>query len=121
MDLLPTCQQVQELEAEHLWHIEDILFDAFSDLCHWFKDKIKPVPNIFSIPLHQTEQFLLLAMHIDELSLEETLSVLESIFSKTLKLSGEDLKKHGVILCAGDQLTMSLLDKVSVSEQLRHR
>jgi hypothetical protein len=32
--MLPSCQQVLELkfEAEQLWHIEDILFDAFPDL-----------------------------------------------------------------------------------------
>jgi len=113
-DLLPSRQQVQELEADQLWHIEDILFDAFPDLRARFKDKIKPVTNIFPIPVHQTEQYPLPAMHIDESSLEGTLGVLENIITKTLKLSGEDLKKHGIILCAGDQLTMSLLDKVII-------
>jgi hypothetical protein len=51
-------------------------------------------------------------MHIDESSLEGTLEVLKGIITKTLKLTGEDLEKHGIILCAKDQLTMSLLDKV---------
>ena len=57
-DLLPSCQQVQELEAEQLWHIEDILFDAFLELHTWFKDQIKPVSNILPIPVHQTKQLL---------------------------------------------------------------
>ena len=111
-DMLSSCQQVQELETEQLWHIEDILFDAFPDLCNRFKDKIKPVADILPIPVHQMEQFPLPAMHIDESSLEGTLQVLDQIITKTLKLSGEGLAKHSIILCAGDQLTMSLLDKV---------
>ena len=49
-------------------------------------------------------------MHIDESSLEGTLQVLNEIITKTLKLSDDGLAKHGIILCAGDQLTMSLLD-----------
>jgi hypothetical protein len=111
-DMLPSRRQVQELEAEQLWHIEDILFDAFPELCNRFKDKIKPVSNILPIPVHQTKQFPLPAMHTDESSLEGTLQVLSDIITKTLKLSGDSLEKHGIILCAGDQLTMSLLDKV---------
>jgi hypothetical protein len=103
-DMLPSRQQVQELEAEQLWHIEDILFDAFPDLRDRFKDKIKPVPDVLSIPLP--------AMHIDESSLEGTLEVLNEIITKTLRLSGDGLASHSIILCAGDQLTMSLLDKV---------
>ena len=51
-------------------------------------------------------------MHIDESSLEGTLQVIDSIISQTLKLSGDGLEKHGIIMCAGDQLTISLLDKV---------
>ena len=112
-DMLPSRQQVQELEAEQLWHIKDILFDAFPALHDRFKDKIEPVPNILSIPVHQTEQFPLPAMHIDELSLEGTLEVLNKIITETLRLSSDGLAWHGIILCAGDQLTMSLLDKVA--------
>ena len=112
-DLLPSHQQVQELEAEQLWHIEDILFDAFPDLRDRFKDKIKRVANILPIPVHKTEQYPLPAMHIDESSLEGTLNVLDSLISKTLKVLSDALERNGIILCAGDQLTMSLLDKVS--------
>jgi hypothetical protein len=111
-DLLPSRQQVEELDAELLWHVEDILLDAFPDLRTRFKDQIKPITDIFPIPLHKTQQYPLPAMHIDESSLEGTLQVLESIISKTLQLSSDGLEKHGIILCAGDQLTMSLLDKV---------
>ncbi|KIM79039.1 hypothetical protein PILCRDRAFT_10701 [Piloderma croceum F 1598] len=54
-------------------------------------------------------------MHIDESSLEGTLKVLDSIITKMLKLLGNGLEKHRIILCAGDQLTRSLLDKASAS------
>jgi len=115
-DMLPTLQQVKDIEEAQLWHIEDILFDAFPDLLRKrFKGQIHPPRDILPIPVHKTEQYPLPAMHIDESSLEGTLKVLDNIITKTLKLSGEGLEKHGVILCAGDQLTMSLLDKVQWS------
>jgi hypothetical protein len=117
-DMLLSRQQVLELEAEQLWHIEDILFDAFPNLRNRFKDQIKPVANILPIPVHKTEQYPLPAMHIDESSLEGTLHVLETIITKTLKLEGNGLEKHGIILCVGDQLTLSLLDKVRYSALL---
>jgi hypothetical protein len=119
-DMLPTLQQVKDIEEAQLWHIEDILFDAFPDLRKRFKDRIHPPRDVLPIPVHKTEQYLLPAMHIDESSLEGTLKVLDNIITKTLKLSGEGLEKHGVILCAGDQLTMSLLDKVQWSRVVHH-
>jgi hypothetical protein len=110
-DLLPSLEQVQQVEAAELWHIEDILYDCFPDLRRRLAD-IPPPPNIQSIPLHKTEQYPLPAMHVDESSLEGTLKVLNTIFCDTLKMSVEDLQKHGLVFCAGDQLTISLLDKV---------
>jgi hypothetical protein len=112
-DMLPSLKQMQELEEAQLWHIEDILFDTCPELRKCFKDQIHPPRDILPIPVHKTKQYPLPAMHIDESSLEGTLKVLNSIITKTLKLSGDGLEKHGIILCAGDQLTMSLLDKVS--------
>jgi hypothetical protein len=111
-DLLPTLEQVQELEAAQLWHIEDILFDAFPDIRARFKSDLRGPPSVRPIPLHKTEQFPLPAMHIDESSLEGTLQVVDTIITKTLKLTGDGLEKHGIIMCAGDQLSISLLDKV---------
>ena len=112
-DLMPTLQQVLDLEAAECWHIEDILFDAFPELRERFKSTILPPPSILPIPLHKTEQHPLPTMHIDESSLDGTLEVFSSIFCHTLKMSSVDLQKHGVVLCAGDQLSISLLDKVS--------
>ena len=111
-DMLPSLQQMQELEEAQLWHIEDILFNTFPKLRQRFKNEIRPPRDILPIPVHKTEQYPLPAMHIDESSLEGTLKVIDCIITKTLKLSGDSLEKHGIILCAGDQLTMSLLDKV---------
>jgi len=52
-------------------------------------------------------------MHIDELSLNGTLEVLNTIFCDTLKMTADDLEKHSVVFCTGEQLSISLLDKVS--------
>lgn len=112
-DLLPTLDEAQRVERQHIWHIQDILYDAFPPLRARLKDTISPVPSVQQIPLHQTEQFPLPAMHIDESSLDGTLEVLEHILRKTLNLTEDEIKKHGIIICAGDQLSKSLLDKVS--------
>lgn len=111
-DLLPTFEEARRLEAGQLWHIQDILYDAFPKLRKRFKDSIAAVPCVQMIPVHRTEQYPLPAMHIDESSLDGTLEVLGHITSTTLKLTEDDIKKHGIIICAGDQLSKSLLDKV---------
>ncbi|KAJ7840189.1 hypothetical protein B0H14DRAFT_2245794, partial [Mycena olivaceomarginata] len=68
-DLLPSLNDVQQLEALHCWHIEDILVDAYPALRARFSDSISEPPSILSIPVHVTEHFPLTAMHIDESSL----------------------------------------------------
>ena len=40
------------------------------------------------------------------------LSILSTIFHDSLKLTEDEIKKHGILICAGDQLSLSLLDKV---------
>jgi len=67
---------------------------------------------VLQIPIHKTEQYPLPAMHIDESSLEGTLGVLDKIICVELGLTEDDIKKHGIIPCAGDQLSKLLLDKV---------
>jgi hypothetical protein len=111
-DLVPTIQEIKDLEAAHLWHIEDILYNAFPELRKRFGSTIPPPPSSLSIPVHKTEQYPLPAMHVDESSLEGTLKVIDSIMRDTLQMSAEDVRKHGLVMCAGDQLTISLLDKV---------
>lgn len=103
---------LRELEEAMLWDVEDILFNAIPELRARFKDSIAPPRAIRPIPLHQTEQFPLPAMHIDESSLDGTAEVLETILTRHLGLTAEDIERHGIFICAGDQLTISLLDKV---------
>lgn len=78
-DLLPSLEQVQQLEAASHWHILDILLDAFPSLRRKFADNIKAPPVVLSIPVHQTEQYPLPAMHIDESSIDGALEVIDSI------------------------------------------
>ncbi|TFK51493.1 hypothetical protein OE88DRAFT_1712644 [Heliocybe sulcata] len=110
-DLLPSPTQVQQLEDVMLWHIEDILLAQFPKLRERFQDRIAAFPHVKQIPVHKTEQHPLPAMHIDESSLDGTMEVLDTIVN-TLSLDSDSLKNHGVVICAGDQLSVSLLDKV---------
>lgn len=113
-DLRPSPTSIEQLEDAMLWHIENILFDHFPTLRVQFKDSIRPATMVEPIPVHKTEQYPLPAMHIDESSLDGTLDIVDTIIRQVLKLSEDDIKSHGIILCGGDQLTNSLLDKVSV-------
>ena len=111
--LLPSVAQVRQLEEDQLWHLENILLDFIPALRRRLGESFPPPPAVLPIPLHRTEQYPLPAMHIDESSLDGTIDVMDTIFRKTLNLSDEDIRKHGLFICAGDQLSISLLDKVS--------
>ncbi|KZT27989.1 hypothetical protein NEOLEDRAFT_1154640 [Neolentinus lepideus HHB14362 ss-1] len=116
-DLLPSRDQVLEVEEEMLWQLEEILFQTYPALQARFGGEREALLTVMSIPLHKTEQYPLPAMHIDESSLDGTIDVLETIMGKTLKMSTDDIKRHGIVICAGDQLTVSLLDKASASRR----
>ncbi|KAJ7864341.1 hypothetical protein B0H13DRAFT_2353767 [Mycena leptocephala] len=111
-DLLPSLEDVQQLEALHRWHIEDILVQAYPILLVRFSDSISEPPSILLIPVHTTEQCTLPAMQIDESSLDGTIDVFSTIFRTSLRMTEEDIKRHGVVICAGDQLSASLFDKI---------
>jgi len=116
-DLLPDLATTQLVEQNQLWHIQDILYDAFPNLRARLDASCQPIdrpPEVKPIEVHKTVQYPLPAMHIDESTLEGTLGVLDAIVRGTLKFTNDDIEKHGLIICAGDQLTLSLLDKVCV-------
>ena len=112
-DILPSAACIQQLEDAMLWHIEDILITAYPSLRRRLKGEHQPVPTVEAIPVHKTEQHPLPAMPVDEGSIDGTLEVIDTLVRKVLKLSEEELRTHGVIICAGDQLTNSLVDKAS--------
>lgn len=53
-------------------------------------------------------------MYIDEAILEGTLGVISTIFRSTLDLAENDVKKHGLVISAGDQLSLALFDEVCI-------
>ncbi|KAG6834995.1 hypothetical protein H0H93_005717 [Arthromyces matolae] len=116
-DVLPTREEAKAVAVSQEWHIIDILLDEYPELRTRFKDNITTIPCINQIPVHKSEQYPLPAMHIDESSLEGTLAVIDRILRTELKLTEEDIEKHGIFLCAGDQLTQLLLDKASSSRR----
>ncbi|EKM51204.1 uncharacterized protein PHACADRAFT_32209 [Phanerochaete carnosa HHB-10118-sp] len=52
-------------------------------------------------------------MQVDESSIDSTLEVIETLAQRVLKFTEADLQNHSVIICAGDQLTNSLVNKAS--------
>ncbi|KAF8165833.1 hypothetical protein B0H34DRAFT_794172 [Crassisporium funariophilum] len=116
-DLLPSAEECLRVQAGQHWHIMDILYDTFPTLRMKLQASIDLPPSVMQIPVHKTEQYPLPAMHIDVSSLEGTLQVFDAIFRHSLQLTEDDLMQHGIVLCAGDQLSMSLLDKVSAIQR----
>lgn len=112
-DLLPSAACVSQLESAMLWHVENILLESFPSLRERLRYN-EPVPTVEAIPVHKTEQYPLPAMPTDESSIDGTLEVLDTLVQRVLGFTDDDLRKHGVIICAGDQLTNSLVDKVSI-------
>ncbi|KAF9475260.1 hypothetical protein BDN70DRAFT_915054 [Pholiota conissans] len=112
-DLLPNPEEAARVQDGQLWHIKDILFDAFPNLRKRFAHSILPPPVGQQVPVHKTEQYPLPAMHINESSLEGTLHLLKTIFCDSLQLTEDDIRRKGVVICAGDHLSLSLLDKIS--------
>ncbi|KAJ7778872.1 hypothetical protein B0H14DRAFT_3587065 [Mycena olivaceomarginata] len=112
IDLLPTLEDVQNLEALQRYHIEEILLDAYPVLRTRFRDSISGPPSIISIPVHTTSQYPAPAMPIDESSLDGTIDVFSTIFRNTLKLTGQDIERHGVV-AASRQDDVDLLDNLS--------
>jgi len=111
-DLVPTWEEANCVQLGQLWHIENILYNHFPSLQKCLGSAIEPAPSVLQILVHKTEQYPIPKMHIDESSLEGMLGMLNTIFCNSLRLTEDDIKKHGIIICAGDQLSLLLLDKV---------
>ncbi|KAF9472425.1 hypothetical protein BDN70DRAFT_900544 [Pholiota conissans] len=116
-DLLPNPEEAARVQDGQLWHIKDILFNAYPNLRKRFAHSILPPPVDQQAPVHKTEQYPVPAMHIDESCLEGTLHLLKTIFCDSLQLTEDDIRRKGVVICAGDYLSLSLLDKISAIRQ----
>ncbi|KAF8579999.1 hypothetical protein K439DRAFT_1620110 [Ramaria rubella] len=84
---------------------------------HYDEEEMGSAPVVLQIPLHKTEQYPLPAMKIDESSIEGTIEVLNTILTKVLKMSVDDLREHGLLFVDGDLLTILLTDKVESGQQ----
>lgn len=109
-DLLPSPQQIHELEESLTYLIIDILFQYYARLKTRFHNGAKP-PVVHPIPVHKSVHHSLPYLPIDESSLDGTIKIIEAIIS-ILGMNTEDLQRHGLIICSGDHLTWSLTDKV---------
>jgi hypothetical protein len=109
-DLLLSPKVVAEVEQACKWNIGDILMDAYPELRKRVRKKWQP-PSVFQIPVHKTESFPCPAMHIDESTLDGTAEIIKTLL-KTLDLTENRIREQGRIFIHGNQMTVSLLEKV---------
>ncbi|KAJ7715034.1 hypothetical protein DFH07DRAFT_974297 [Mycena maculata] len=108
-DALPSPLSIEQLGQCLLWQIKRLAFDNIKKLEH-LRQAFKDCPEVDAILVHLTSQYLLPAMHEDELSIEGTIRVYLQIL-RNLGLTDDDLKAHGLMFNDGDLLTDSLVDK----------
>ncbi|KAL0056903.1 hypothetical protein AAF712_016482 [Marasmius tenuissimus] len=112
--VLPTLKNLKDLTACSLWQLKRISREVIPELAHL--SELEECPQVDPIDLHQTEQYPLPAMHIDESSIEGTIQVYKKIFQE-LGMTSEDIERHGLMFLDGDQLTDSLINKVESSRR----
>ncbi|KAJ6622442.1 hypothetical protein B0H10DRAFT_2341405 [Mycena sp. CBHHK59/15] len=113
MDTLPSVEHILQTRNSALWQIRRTVLERFPALGAKFKDEHGDVPVVQAIPLHQTDQFPVPAMKIDESSLDGTIEVIDTIVIRTLQLDNAGIRAHGVMFTGGDLLSLSLTDKAS--------
>jgi hypothetical protein len=104
VNLLPTADQVSELQTSMIWHIKDILLNVFPDIHQCLKGIYLSPPMDLAIPVHKTEQYPLPAALIHELTIDGTLNIIDHIFFCTLGPTEDEIKKNGPFLSAGGEL-----------------
>jgi hypothetical protein len=112
-DLRPTPQQAAELQQAMIWHVRDILLSLYPALRARLGDTVPSLPDTMCIAPHKTEFHPLPAVKLDESTLEGTMDFFDFVFDKTLKLTPELLRAHGVVFGGGDLLSNLLAEKVS--------
>ncbi|THU79910.1 hypothetical protein K435DRAFT_696822 [Dendrothele bispora CBS 962.96] len=108
--LLPPVEDTRRLDECLLWQLKQVALEHKSELAH-LKIQFPSCPSIEQITPHVTQQYPLPAMHEDESSIDGTINVYDTIM-RNLKLTNDDMKKHGLMFTDGDLLTDSLVDKV---------
>ncbi|KAK0435753.1 hypothetical protein EV421DRAFT_1716489 [Armillaria borealis] len=113
---VPDRQTLDELTACTLWQVMRLAIEHVPELQHLL-ETLEACPTVRQILVHITEHYPMPAMHIDESSIEGTIRVYITILTQYLKLSDEDLVKHGLLFTHGDLLTDSLMDKIEAARR----
>lgn len=120
-DVFPAGKQVEEIYACMVHHAEEIFLDAHPEVRKQLGECPElDAPMVQAIPIHKTKQYPLPAALIDKSTIDGTLDVIDHIFFRTLKLSEDEIRQHGIFFVHGDQLTCALLDTVCSSFRLHH-
>ncbi|KAJ7168843.1 hypothetical protein C8R46DRAFT_897511 [Mycena filopes] len=116
-DVLPSPESAEQLGKCCLWQLKRIALENIKNLEHLSKAfKDFPEPEVDPIAVHKTDQFPLPAMHDDESSIEGTIRVYAQIL-RSLGVTDDDLRAHGLMFTDGDLLTDSLVDKVEAARR----
>ncbi|KAJ3887820.1 hypothetical protein GG344DRAFT_68498, partial [Lentinula edodes] len=93
--VLPSPENIRQLGACCKWQIKRLAIEAIPSLSH-IERTLEPCPIVDQIALHQTEQYPLPAMKLEENSIDGTLRVYHTIL-KNLNVTNEDLIRHGIL------------------------
>ncbi|TEB27829.1 hypothetical protein FA13DRAFT_1877613 [Coprinellus micaceus] len=100
-DVFPAGKQVEEIYACMVHHAEEIFLDAHPEVRKRLGECPElDAPMVQAIPIHKTEQYPLPAALIDESTIDGTLDVIDHIFFRTLKLSEDEIRQHGIFFCS---------------------
>lgn len=121
------CLQIQDimLKPEEVTHTTEyfkylllvILCDHGGDYFKDFKSQLTPPSPIHQIPLHKTERYPLESVHIEEVSRQGNIDILNDVYIRQLGLSPETIPTTSKFI-HGDLMTIDRLNLVSTSRAL---
>ncbi|KAF8125886.1 hypothetical protein K438DRAFT_1458742, partial [Mycena galopus ATCC 62051] len=110
-DTLPSPQNADELSRCCFWQLKRLALEHIPGITVEVKKSLGACPEIYQIPLHQTRQYPLPAMNLNESSLEGTLEVYLNILCN-MGVDDAALEAHRLMFDDGDLLTDSLKEKI---------
>ncbi|KAJ7696312.1 hypothetical protein B0H17DRAFT_1131089 [Mycena rosella] len=111
-DVLPSLKSAAQLSGNCFWQLKCLVLEFLPGVLDALRKRLEECPVVNQIPLHQTEQYPMPAMKLDESTLDDTIEVMETIVRIVMEINDKQLKAHGLMVGDGDLLTHALKDKL---------